>query len=78
MSGKITYYVTDFLPQRKGDKHPPKIVEERLDGFAVNRYTAYDYDSYLALYPMKGGRLIPSNVPYEPKKIKVIETRRAY
>ncbi|MBQ7347762.1 MAG: hypothetical protein IJW55_07380 [Clostridia bacterium] len=80
MSGNhnITYYVTGFLRQRPRDKHPPKLVEERLNGFAVNKYIGYDYGSHLSLYPMKGGKLMPSDVPYEPKKISIFDTRRAY
>ena len=77
MAGKnITYKVIGFLRQGPRDKYPPKIVEELQDGFAVHRYTGYDYETYLSLYPMKGGKLKPSSVPYEPKKISIHETVR--
>ena len=78
MRDEITYYVTAILRPRPWDKHPPKIVEERLNGFAVNRYTAYDYGGVLKLYPMKGGKLKPSTIPYEPKEISIYDTRRGF
>ncbi len=73
----ITYYVTGFLPQAGGMKHPPKIVEERVNGHVVHVYTAYDKgDHHLVLYPRR--KVMPSTVPYTKKIITIFDTRRAY
>ena len=74
----ITYHVTGFLTQRGGEKHPPKIVEERVNGHTVNIYTGYDTGTHLKLYPKKNGKIMPSTVPYEKKEISIFDTRRAY
>lgn len=78
MKDKLIYKVTGFLRPGPRDAFPPKIVEELQNGFAVHRYTAYDHGTWLHLYPMKGGKLRPSTVPFEPKKIRVIDTVRGY
>lgn len=49
----VTYHVTGFLPHAGGQKHPPKIVEERVNGHVVHIYTGYDKGMYLTLYPRK-------------------------
>lgn len=72
----ITYHVTGFLRQRGGEKHPPKIVEERVNGHVVHIYTAYDKGMYLVLYPRV--KVMPSNVPYTKKNVSIYDTRRAY
>ena len=72
----VTYWVTGFLPQRGGDKHPPKIVEERVNGHVVHIYTGYDKGTHLVLYPRS--KVMPSTVPYEKKTVSIFDTRRDY
>jgi hypothetical protein len=73
----VTYYVTGFLAQAGGQRHPPMIVEERENGCVVNIYTAYAKgDKHLTLYPRK--KVMPSTVPYTKKIITIFDTRRAY
>ena len=72
----VTYHVTGFLAQRGGQKHTPKIVEERVNGYVVNIYTAYDKGMYLTLYPRR--KVMASNVPYVKKLVSIYDTRRAY
>lgn len=74
----ITYHVTGFLAQRGGEKHPAKIVEERVNGHTVHIYIGYDKGQYLTLYPKKNGKILPSDVPYERKEVHILDTRRAY
>lgn len=72
----ITYHVTGFLTQRGGEKHPPKIVEERVNGNTVHIYTGYDKGSYLMLYPRR--KIMPSTVPYAKKEVSIYDTKRDY
>lgn len=75
---EITYWVTGFLPQRGGDRHgPPKIVEERVNGYTVNIYTGYDIKGErIALYPKRF--VTASRVPFTKKIINLEDTRRDF
>ena len=73
---EVTYWVTGFLYGGSRDKYPPKLVEERVNGFVVNVYTGYDRESYLDLDPRL--KVMPSNVPFKRKKVGIHNTRRAY
>ena len=72
------YHVVGFLRGNARDYHPPAIIEERVDGIAINRYTAYDHDTYFSLYPMSGGKLVASNIPYIRKNVDIKKTRRDF
>ena len=74
----VTYHVMGFLRQGFKDRYPPAIIEERLNGSTVNRYTGYDHGTYFRLYPMKGGKLVASPVPYERKSIGIKEAKRDF
>ena len=73
-----TYHVVGFKRGLMRDKFPPAIIEERVGGIAINRYTAYDHGTYFTLYPMSGGKLVASNIPYTRKNIDIKKTRRDF
>ena len=73
-----TYHVVGFLRGNARDYHPPAIIEERVDGITINRYTAYDHKTYFTLYPMSGGKLVASEIPYVRKNIDIQNTRRDF
>jgi hypothetical protein len=73
-----TYHVVGFRKSVGRDKFPPAIIEERVGGITINRYTAYDHGTYFTLYPMSGGKLVASNIPYTRKNIDIKKTRRDF
>jgi hypothetical protein len=75
---KITYSVVGFLPMRRRDRYPPMKILECVNGSPIHKYTGYDYGHCIEIYPMKGGKLHASNVPYEKKTIYINQTRRAF
>ena len=72
---RMTYGVIGFLRARPGEP-PPKIVVEYVNGVPVNKYTGYDKNTYLVLYPKE--RLAPSAIPLTKKTVSIFQTVREY
>lgn len=51
-------------------------IVEKLNGFDVNEYAAYDYKSYFVLVPRR--RIIASDVPLCRKEVSIYDVRREY
>ena len=67
---KITYGLRRYVPRGKCT------VVQKANGFDVNEYDAYDYNTHFVLVPKR--RIIPSTVPLVRHEVNLFDVKREF